>query len=240
MADQATTNRTLTHYEELSFGVRLGDFMILETAICSFLAVAIFLTFALWNAWKAVDDQSRRRHKWIFLSSASDYYLLALLFFDLILCTGQILDARWVHLGHIVTGPYCLTQGTFQQTGDVGVALANLAIACHTFAVLFFRWKPPTSRWLPLSVILVICLILFLATLIPGLKLKGTNWGIATDWCWISPHYTWLQLGLEYFIFWAVALILFILYIPLFFCLRGNIYVDLGTEDWGRGKMRIS
>ncbi|KAG8985973.1 hypothetical protein FRB94_003224 [Tulasnella sp. JGI-2019a] len=142
MADQATTNRTLTHYEELSFGVRLGDFvsylgrpsllpsalicysfpdcstilrqqMILETAICSFLAVAIFLTFALWNAWKAVDDQSRRRHKWIFLSSASDYYLLALLFFDLILCTGQILDARWVHLGHIVTGPYCLTQGRF-------------------------------------------------------------------------------------------------------------------------------
>ncbi|KAG9030810.1 hypothetical protein FRB95_003502 [Tulasnella sp. JGI-2019a] len=227
----------------LSFGARLGDFMILQTGICSFLAVAVFLVFALWNALRsahATEAQGgRRRRRWRFLSSTSDYYILSLLFFDLILAIGQILSARWINLGYVVPGAYCMAQGILQQTGDVGVSLSSLAIAVHTFAVLFFRWQPPKSKWLPLSVIAGICLFLLLATLIPALTRPGF-WDISGDWCWISPSYRSLQVGLEYCIFWIVALTSFALYIPLFFCLRGNLLVDFSTEDWSRGKMRVS
>jgi len=122
------------------------------------------------------------------------------------------------------------------------VALTSLLIACHTFAVLFFRWQPPKTRKFPLGVVSVIGLFLLLATLIPALTLPDF-WDISGDWCWISPMYPKMWLGLEYAIFWTVALGSFLLYIPLFLCLRGNIVVEYPHADedgWGRGKLRIS
>ncbi|KAG8872096.1 hypothetical protein FRB97_008024 [Tulasnella sp. 331] len=226
----------------LTFGDRLGNFIILETAILSCIAVLTFLSFALWNALRpapSTEDPQPQRRRWKFLSSTSDYYILGLLFFDLILSTGQILDARWVNLGYVVSGTYCMAQGIVQQIGDVGVALTSLAIACHTFSVLFFRWQAPKTKLLPFSVMALIFLFLLLATLIPALT-RPDFWDISGDWCWISPKYSSLQLGLEYCIFWIVAISSFALYIPLFLCLRGNLLVDFSTDNWGKGRMHIS
>lgn len=50
--------------------------------------------------------------RWKFLSTIADYLVLLLLFFDFILCLGQILDVRWINTGLVVGGSYCMAQGT--------------------------------------------------------------------------------------------------------------------------------
>lgn len=45
--------------------------------------------------------------------------------------------------------------------------------------------------------------------------------------CWIEKPYRSEQIGLDYGIFWFVALSGFLLYVPLFFCLRGNLVIDI-------------
>ncbi|KZV89193.1 hypothetical protein EXIGLDRAFT_771980 [Exidia glandulosa HHB12029] len=49
--------------------------------------------------------------------------------------------------------------------------------------------------------------------------------GINGPWCWISATYPIERLALEYAWLWAAGLLVVILYIPLFFALRGNIVV---------------
>lgn len=51
-------------------------------------------------------------------------------------------------------------------------------------------------------------------------------------WCWIGSKYEAERIAGEYFWLWACALISIVLYLILFFRLRGNIDVD--PDDWKR------
>ena len=55
-----------------------------------------------------------------------DIYMLSLFTFDLIQAVGTVLDVKWVNEGMVYTGTYCTAQGTIQQLGETGVAIATL------------------------------------------------------------------------------------------------------------------
>jgi len=196
--------------------------------------------------------------EWRFLRTNVDYYLLSLLVSDLILSIGSIMNIRWISKGGVEEGKFCAAQGAIQQIGDVGVALASLAIAVHTFAVLLLKWRSPQGRMLPISVIALIWLLLILITTIPsGLHHNSSYYGIAGSWCWVRvPTYIFIQyscawlmkirsdlekqgLLLDYAILWLAASINIVLYVPLFFCLRGNLQVSYATAPNQKAKPRM-
>ncbi|KAG8938374.1 hypothetical protein FRC03_007310 [Tulasnella sp. 419] len=161
-----------------------------------------------------------------------DYLFLILLFNDFILSMGYVTILAWARDGKVTPGITCTAQGVLQHAGEVGTSLATLAIAIYTFKSLLFRWTVhPTDRpWLmPLAVFGLISLFQLLMTLIPAVGIyddpEKPFYGVAGYWCWITADYPGERLGLEYVIFWFVALVNIILYIPLFLALRGNLVV---------------
>lgn len=132
-----------------------------------------------------------------------------------------------------------------QHFGENGVALGTLAISVHTFAILFLKWNVPTTRLLPIGVIGVMVLFLTLTiVLCHTLNTEPAFYGPATYWCWINANaYDAEKIGLEYGIFWFVAAVNIVLYVPLFFVLRGNIKVSFDSPPRGstatRGRMRV-
>ncbi|KAG8986477.1 hypothetical protein FRB95_007857 [Tulasnella sp. JGI-2019a] len=212
---------------ELSFGNRLGVFIIVEAGVVSFIFVAVLLSVvalnALYHRFLAGDDQQPR---WKFLRSAGDYYILCLIAFDLLLAAGQVMDAYWVGKGTVVSGRFCRAQGAVQQVGDVGVALTSLVVCCHTFTTIFFRWPNPSRGLVPSIVISSICVFLIISTIVPAITLPEF-WDVSGNWCWISPHrYKKQWIGLEYVFIWAAMIAGFLIYIPVFLRLRGNIVIQ--------------
>ena len=55
-------------------------------------------------------------------------------------------------------------------------------------------------------------------------------------WCWIGPRYTSEQILGEYLWFWLTLILSFLIYVPLYFCSRGNIIVD--NRTWWKFKIQ--
>jgi hypothetical protein len=124
--------------------------------------------------------------RWRFLRTNVDYFFLSLLVSDLVQSVGSIMDIRWVAAAKLSEGSFCTAQGVIKQVGDVGVALASLAIATHTFSVLFFRWTAPQGRWLPLTILAFIWLFLVLITSVSArIHQNPPFYGPSTYWCWV-------------------------------------------------------
>jgi hypothetical protein len=49
-------------------------------------------------------------------------------------------------------------------------------------------------------------------------------------WCWIAPNYPVQQILGEYIWLWLACILSFLIYVPLYFCSRGNIVVS--SEVW--------
>jgi len=109
--------------------------------------------------------------------------------------------------------------------------MATLAIAIHTFAVIVFRWTPPRSMLLPAIVISGIWLFVGLYVGISvaqhsSVTSDSAYFAPAGFWCWISARYPADRISAEYVWLWVAALLSVVLYIPLYFCIRGNLEVD--------------
>ncbi|KAG8984524.1 hypothetical protein FRB94_006666 [Tulasnella sp. JGI-2019a] len=227
-----------------TFGDRLGLVFIVQSACLSMIAVSALLGYALYNSIRNSKrpPSATGRPAWHFLRSPVDYYFLSLMVADLVQSIANLLHIRWIRDAGLTEGTYCTTQGAMKQVGDVGVALATLVIAGHTFLVLVYRWKAPTSPVFPLFVVGCIWVFIILITTIPSsLEKNPAYYGETTYWCWIRPEYRAEQIGLEYGIFWFVAVVGLLLYLPVFFCLRGNLIVNFDTPPDGRtkGKMHL-
>ncbi|EJD34843.1 hypothetical protein AURDEDRAFT_75800, partial [Auricularia subglabra TFB-10046 SS5] len=164
---------------------------------------------------------------------------VSLLVSDALQAIGAIMDLRWIRLGEVTCGKYCNAQGTMvspiQSLGETSVAMATMVIAVHTFLVIFFRWTPPSGFLIPIIVISMIWAyvslytgIAFAAHHAPGAELFTPT----PYWCWISARYPKERFSAEYFWLWSAALLSILLYIPLFFVIRGNITVD--PQHWWR------
>ncbi|EPQ60547.1 hypothetical protein GLOTRDRAFT_135219 [Gloeophyllum trabeum ATCC 11539] len=208
---------------EFTFGERLGLVFIVETACLSAAAVCALLAYIAYGAVKIIPGSSR---KWR-TGTHVHFYFLSLLVSDLIQAIGGIMDIRWIVKSNVEGGSFCTAQGALKQIGDVGVALASMAIAFHTFAVLVFRWRPDAS---PKVAFAILGAIWTFIALIIGLGLgthKGEDYyGNTQYWCWITSRYPAERIALEYFWMWFAALLNIALYVPLAFVLKGYIIID--------------
>ncbi|TFK56974.1 hypothetical protein OE88DRAFT_1730405 [Heliocybe sulcata] len=218
-----------------TFGKRLGLVFIVQTAGLSAVAVFALLAYIAYGAVKIVPGASR---KWR-TGTHVHFYFLSLLLSDLIQAIGGMMDIRWIVKSNVEVGPFCTAQGALKQIGDVGVAMASMAIAFHTFSVLVFRWRPDAS---PKIAFVVLGFIWAFIALTVGLGLgthKGEDYyGDTQYWCWITSDYPVQRIALEYFWLWFTALLNIALYVPLALVLKGYIIIDGMKVRVPRGEER--
>ncbi|KDQ17267.1 hypothetical protein BOTBODRAFT_185972 [Botryobasidium botryosum FD-172 SS1] len=194
------------------------------------------------------------------IQSHVDVYVVSLFTANIFQGVVATMSLKWARTGRVECGTHCTIQGSYfvsrlsspvldklhlegflYQFGQTGVAMNTLAIAVHTFCVVFFRWRPPPSKLIPLCV--VACIWLY-NTLFASIG-YGTHTGkgdtqpfyIPTPFCApfnrcslyhsiptrFASQYIWINLA----IFTSIAL-----YVPLFFSIRGNIEVLPTGDRW--------
>ena len=119
------------------------------------------------------------------------------------------------------------------HTPQVGTAIFCFVIAAHTFSLLFYR-RPWSNR--TCYIVLVVSWALLLlelcveAFVIAKPKEIGPYFGVSGHWCWITPAYPIERYATSYLLMFISAGSSFILYLLVFFRLRGNITVSAGHK----------
>ncbi|EJD41547.1 hypothetical protein AURDEDRAFT_90248 [Auricularia subglabra TFB-10046 SS5] len=155
--------------------------------------------------------------------------MISLLLSDMLQAVGALLNIHHISLGRTECSPLCTAQGALKALGETSAAMATLTITLHTFCVIFFHWTPPEGHLIPTIVITAIWLYVFLYV---GLALAlhrapGAEFFQPVPfWCWVSAQYPKHRIFAEYFWLWLSAFSAVLLYVPLFFFVRGNIEVD--------------
>ncbi|KAI5116238.1 hypothetical protein M0805_001232 [Coniferiporia weirii] len=117
------------------------------------------------------------------------------------------------------------------------MALSTLAIALHTFFVIFFRWTPPPTRVLGIAVAGTIWMFISLLVLLSVLAHSNGPEPFYTPsplWCYISASHPALRVGANYAYAWLAALVSMILYWMLWLRLRGRV-----VGQWEGGRIRV-
>ncbi|KAG8934385.1 hypothetical protein FRC01_003342 [Tulasnella sp. 417] len=164
------------------------------------------------------------------LRSQIGIYFLCLLICNFSQSLSSLLSIRWLASNAVLPATAtCTAQGVMHQFGNVGSALWSLAIAMHTFALLFLG-VGRVSSWACLSTFVIIWFvtggIVAIGPVLVEDQDKGPFHGLDGPWCWITEEYTGSKLGLEYFWMFFSAIISFILYTLVFLRLRGNIVLS--------------
>lgn len=143
------------------------------------------------------------------------------------------MDLRWIIESNVFPGSFCTAQGVLKNIGDVGVAFSTLAIAVHTSAVILWDWKAPRKQYISSLVVFAIWLFIILENTIAWRVNRQEVYIGNTDyWCWITAAYPKERIAFEYLWMWSAAFINLLLYIPLFFSLRGNLVVQGMRFRW--------
>jgi len=154
-----------------------------------------------------------------------EIYVLSLFVADLIQGIGIVLGTRWINEGVVVCGTHCTIQGILQQAPETIVAMSTLAIAVHTFSIVFFK-KGRSSISVAIVVVGIIWLymILFVGITL-GMHSNPNNpfYTPTPYWCWVNSHFTSERIIGEYGWLWITAIVSSVLYILLFLFLRGNL-----------------
>ncbi|KAG9050692.1 hypothetical protein FS837_003030 [Tulasnella sp. UAMH 9824] len=165
-----------------------------------------------------------------FLRSQIGIYFLCLLICNFAQSLAGLLSIKWLTSNAVLPATsICTAQGVMHQFGNVGSALWSLAIAMHTFSLLFLG-VGRVSSWACLSTFVIIWFvtggIVAIGPVLVEDQDKGPFHGLSGPWCWITEEYTGSKLGLEYFWMFFSAIISFILYTLIFLRLRGNIVLE--------------
>jgi len=149
---------------------------------------------------------------------AMDIYVIALFAAEVILGLGHTISLKWVIEGKVNSGTFCTVQGLLRQLGDVGVALATLAIAVQTFVTIWWV-KRPKKYIAFISVGIQWTMAILFAGIPYGLHTKPPSKYYATPspyWCWIGQGYTKDRIADEYVWFWVTLFVSIVLYLLLF------------------------
>ncbi|KAI9463566.1 hypothetical protein BJY52DRAFT_1184586 [Lactarius psammicola] len=224
--DDRPTITCLTH------GQSIGLALTAEASFLSLAAVIIVLILIGRNVLryrKALPNGS-----WKLLRVPADIYMLCLFAYDILQALGGILDVRWAHDGIVTVGPYCTAQGAIQQSGELGVALITLILTVHSFVVAL--WDVGTrARYFAFGIVALASLFVALSVGIGNGVHK--NFETPTSyWCWIGPEYGSERLAGEYVWLWIALFASVIMYIPLYFWMKGRLSID--PEKWY--KFRLS
>ncbi|KAF8508463.1 hypothetical protein BU17DRAFT_10379, partial [Hysterangium stoloniferum] len=159
---------------------------------------------------------------------------LSLFVGDFVQGVGIAFDIRWISKGIVACGGYCTAQGVLRQTSETIVYVDACAIAVHTFISIFFR-RGEKAMILSLFIVCIIWLyvILFVCMAVSSHTKGNDIFNTPTPyWCWIGSQYTAERIAGEYFWIWFTGLISLVLYVLLYFCIRGNIVVE--ENKWWR------
>ncbi|KAF8604760.1 hypothetical protein BDV93DRAFT_573187 [Ceratobasidium sp. AG-I] len=159
---------------------------------------------------------------WRLIRSNIDGYTLNLLIAEGIMSIGGIMDIKWASERRVTCGSYCSVQGALQFIGETSVAMFTMAVAAHSF-YRFVLWGSYTiCAW---TFVLLFAII--------NWATKGTDeepfFAPTGHWCWINHKYFWEGVLGEYMWMWMAGVGNIVVYIPLFFVLRGH-FPNRGTE----------
>jgi hypothetical protein len=149
---------------------------------------------------------------------AMDIYVIDLFAAEVIQGLGHALSTKWVIEGEVNVGTFCTAQGALQQLGEVGVALATLAIAVQTFVAIWWLKSPVTSITSVFVGVQWVFIVLFVAIGF-GVHTHPPTTYYATPvpyWCWLGQGFKAERLAGEYIWFWLALFISIILYLPLY------------------------
>ncbi|OCB90463.1 hypothetical protein A7U60_g2315 [Sanghuangporus baumii] len=231
----------------------IGLIFIIVCSFLSFLAIAVTLILYIDRVFKIWCYSSGTR---VFLKTDVDVYFLSLLFADMLVAVSGIMNLKWVNERQTSCSGFCSVQGGLEHIGTPAVALSTLAIALHTFFVVFFRWTPPRTRSIGFFVLIGIWTFLFLLVLVPALSLssdpsKPPFYTPSPAWCYIGTAHIALRAGASYVFAWLAAIGSGVLYVLLFFRLRGALperrvqgrlsrTLSAGLRRWWSGEFNTS
>ncbi|EJC99093.1 uncharacterized protein FOMMEDRAFT_148710 [Fomitiporia mediterranea MF3/22] len=212
---------------QLSKEQQVGLAFIIVCSFFSFLAVLTTLVLYVKNVVRS----ARYSGSLVFLKSDIDAYFLSLLVADMLVALGGIFNLKWVFQGRTTCGALCSAQGGLEELGMPAVALSTLAIALHTFRVIFFHWSPPRTRIIALSTLLGIWAFLILLVVIPAVSVSPLEpfFTPAPVWCFVGLAHIAFR-AVTYVFAWVAVLGSSIVYGLLFLRLRGAL---LGTWEGG-------
>ncbi|KZS94047.1 hypothetical protein SISNIDRAFT_484998 [Sistotremastrum niveocremeum HHB9708] len=183
-------------HEEPSFGlsadtrgtftsdVYIGLGLSIAAAILSGLAVFGLLCNILWQAFQNIfrsdgRDSARASHLQIFYVS--------LLFSHLLQSLGTLLNLVWLREAGVTEGGLCTTQAILRQTGQIGGALATLAITFSTWAIVIKGWRRCSTSLAAALVLAIWISALLLSPMQLAIRRESPFFGNTKYWCWIRP-----------------------------------------------------
>ncbi|KAG9095854.1 hypothetical protein FS749_009655 [Ceratobasidium sp. UAMH 11750] len=149
--------------------------------------------------------------------------------------TAFAINFKWVVDSSMHHSLACTAQGAISQVGDLGAAIWSLAIAYHTFSLLFLFKKPPiwaTRTILAAGWTVILVLPIVGPHLIQNVDKKGYFYGLSGAWCWLGDGYQ-LQrfLYLYMWIFSSLASSI-VMYGLVYLRFSGLLYFENGRLVW--------
>lgn len=246
--EQGAILRDQICHSKLEMKHRIGMSAAAGTGFLSSLAVIILVGYVIRNhiQLRRFELQGPIKRSSSFFRSHVDFYMLSLLFADLLQGLGAIVNVEWIRGAECYCGSLCRAQGIIQTLGESGVAMSTLAISVHTFVVIFFSWHPPTGAagariwgtvigtiWLYLGLCVSVGFAVNQKEPKHGAEVALEDFYAPTPfWCWIGQGYMIERILFEYLWLWSTAFISILLYTILFLRLRGFISVD--PRRWSR------
>ncbi|KAF8509978.1 hypothetical protein JB92DRAFT_2943073 [Gautieria morchelliformis] len=218
-------------------GHRIGLGLIASAGLVSAISTLSLLSYIGWNVLSASDKwKPFSRGLRTFTLSSLGWYLLSLLLCDFFQGVAFALNFRWAQKGMMEQGKICMIQGVVSQIGDLGAAIWSMAIAFHTFWLLFLI-KQPHRLTVPIVLVIGWSILIFLPILGPTIietSTRGPFYGLSGAWCWIGNGY-----GAERVIYlygWVFAALgsSFIIYTLVYLRFSGFIAFD----DAGKMQLR--
>ncbi|KAH9044788.1 hypothetical protein EDB85DRAFT_1911234 [Lactarius pseudohatsudake] len=217
----------------LTFGNRIGVFILAEISAVSACAVTILLAYI---AYSAISIRSGSRRRWR-IESPVHLFLLNQLVCDLIQALGGLMNMKWVFDGTVHPGSFCTAQGLIKQLADVGTALSAGNVAIFTFSTLIFRLNPDTNVFRALLIVAGIWISIILNVAINvGVNGASRFYGPTGPWCWITEEFHVQRTVADFMWMWISAFSSLVAYLAVFLVLKGFITVEGWRVRWTYGQ----
>ncbi|CAG7854228.1 SubName: Full=Uncharacterized protein {ECO:0000313/EMBL:CCA67533.1} [Serendipita indica DSM 11827] len=195
-------------------------------SVLAIVSLLIGISVSLLRSWhRAPTDKKCKDTRHAFIKSHAGIYFISMMLTTLTFTVGFMLSIVWAVKREITFGTFCTFQAALKQFGNVATALWVLAIAVHTFLVVFLQIQ--VKNWVFYIIFVTVWalsgVIVAAGPILYRRDEKGPWYGISAQWCWTSDAYVVPRFTTEYFWMFLAAGASFILYTLLFLKLRGHI-----------------
>jgi len=217
----------------LTFGQRIGLFILAEISAISASAVVLLLGYI---AYSTIIIRRGAERRWR-LQSPVHLFLLNQVMCDLIQALGGLMNMKWSFDGSVHPGSFCTAQGLIKQLADVGTALSAGNVAIYTFSTLIFRLKPDTNISRAVIIVAGIWAAIILDVVI-NVSVNGASrfYGPTGPWCWITEEFHVQRTLADFLWMWISAFSSLLAYIAVFLVLRGIVTVEGWRIRWTYGQ----